>query len=298
MYYLTSPQQIMDNVVALSKPYLNHRQQNDLNALRSAYHQYLKTIQPDCGTFDKREIFYSDAATENAFLGFFGSEDRISLQADEFDFEYQRNVLYPDPEVRKNVLIEALDTIQEYEPIWADLFKFVMHAVFCTVTHRVGGTAVNPSYIGVMCAYYSMNAEKKAVSELLIHEFTHNALFLDEHRYGHYTDYDFLNTNKDTFIQSFYKGNSVLIPFDRAFHRLIVFIEILQARNLYIGHQPLVSQHAETPYLLKICALYLEQMLTNPSLKQLLTLRAKELLDQCQKFLSNFRICNAVIKNE
>ena len=56
-----------------------------------------------------------------------------------------------------------------------------MNTVFSISSKRLGGTSVNPRYIGVMCAYYDMMAEKDAIPELLIHEFTHNALFLDEY---------------------------------------------------------------------------------------------------------------------
>lgn len=81
------------------------------------------------------------------------------------------------------------------------LFKLIMNAVSCTTGSRIGGTAVNSVFIGVMCAYLGMIADKVSVAELLIHEFTHNILFLGALRFGHYHERGFLH-NTDYFVEA------------------------------------------------------------------------------------------------
>lgn len=282
MYRLTSPQVIVENVVALSKPFLSSTEGLNSTTIKNAYRQYLTSIQPHCPKTMEETLFYADTETEQHFDDYFlKNHNEFTNPKLVVDIN---NVLYPDAEVRKSALENCLENLKATDPVFVDVFKLVMNTVFCTVSKNIGGTSVNPNYIGVMCAHYDMNAEEAALPELLIHEFTHNALFLDELRYKHF-DYTLMN-DPATHIDIEYAGIPFKMSAHRCLHSIIVAVEVLKIRDELIGHTPRVSQHVETSAMINRVKIYLNCMKNNKFTDAILTPRAKTFLESCSDYIS------------
>lgn len=275
---IITAEKIIETLIALT--HLHHPSQSlDLPTLKKNYLSFLKDIQPYCPRMSDDNLFHSSLQVENEFTQFFTPDSRISNEAIIYD---AGTVMYPDASVRAIKLQSSLETLDETDPIFAKLFRLVMNTVFCTGPHRVGGTSVNPSFVGVMCAYYDMTAEENAIPELFIHEFTHNILFLDEFRYKHYHDIESLN-HPSTFVTTTDRGD---VPFERWFHALIVYAEIIHARDKYIGHDVRVTQHEPTDILISRAKVEIVNAKKNKLLSKILTDRAIELLHSCDHFYS------------
>lgn len=278
MYRLLSPQEIVNNLVTLVSPIIKEEKNIDALVIKKAYRQFLSNLQPHCPLTQDEKLFYSDAETEKLFSDYFINEE-TEIKGERI---IPDSVLYPAAIDRKKALEKSLHQLEKIDPDFSDLFHLIMNTVFCTASQKLGGSSVNPQYIGVMCAYYDMNAEEKAIPELLIHEFTHNALILDELCYGHY-DYQKMAAEKAQ-IYVRLSDYSYNISFHRLLHSLIVNAEILLARDAYIGHQPLITQHLPSPGIVKRAKIYISETEKNQYVQMAMTERSRMLFDICKKF--------------
>ena len=278
MYRLLSPQIIVDNIVTLVSPLIDWKKNINADVIKKAYRQLLSKLQPHCTRINDEQLFYSDAQTEHLFDAYFTNE-ATELKVDRV---YTDDVLYPIAEKRKQALENALLQLEKTDPGFPDLFRLIINTVFCTPSKRLGGTSVNPRYIGVICAYNDMCSEEKTIPESLMHEFTHNALFLDELRYGHY-DYEKMSDEK-ALIQIRTDTYAFPISFHRCLHSLFVNAEVLLVRDAYVGHQPLISQHLSSQEIVSRAKVYIESTEKNPDAQMVMTERSRMLFDICKKF--------------
>jgi hypothetical protein len=283
MYRLLSHREIMNNLLTLVAPYLKQKSNVDYATIKQAFIAYLHKIQPHCPYMAHSQMFHAGDEVEKAFDHYFAPEIRVPEAGIVYD---PGMVQYANPSKRQEALEIGLKHIQDKDPIFAKLFQLIMNTVFCTASKRLGGTSVNPSYIGVMCAYYDMTAEEEAVPELLIHEFAHNALFLDELRYGHYTNYQKLS-DPSTYVNAVYRDMPIRLPFDRCLHSLIVSAEVLLARDAYIGHENRVSQHLPTDQLIKRAKGYVAQIKANEMIHELMTERCQKIFGVCAEYFDS-----------
>lgn len=286
MYRLFSSEAIVENVITLSLPYVQDPENLDQNNLKKAYRYYLAEIQPHCPHMESSQLFRSDSQTELDFANYFAKEEMDTTEIEkQIDVN---NVLYPNAEIRRQELEKAFAQIKMTDPTFAEIFQLVMNTVFCTVTQRIGGTSVNPKFIGVMCAYHDMTAEPKAIPELMIHEFTHNTLFLDELRFGHY-HYEHLN-DETTYLDASDRGVKFQMPFHRCLHSLIVSAEILLARDAYIGHEPTINQHLTSEKILVRSKKYVATIANSSAYDKIMTERSRELFNTVKNFFDGYQL--------
>lgn len=282
MLRISSSKDILNTYLTLIKPYLNPSENIDVKALKEAYVQFLENTQPHCPHMRNNKLFDAGMELEADFSGYFGPEFRVPEASEAYLPDV---ILYPDPNKRIEALEKAWLDLKKKDSAFHDLFPLLMNTVFPVHSQRLGGTSVNPSYMGVMCAYYDMTAEEATLPELLIHEFTHNCLFLDELRYRHYQDYKKL-MDPDSFVHANYRGKAIKLPFDRCFHSLVVCAEIFLVREAYVGHEKLIGPHPTTDKLIARAKSYLEQIKTNRTIQTLMTDRCQEIVARCDQIFS------------
>jgi len=284
MYRMLSAQEIINNIVALSLPFVNNKEPLAAPDLKLAHQKFLRSLQPHCPILNPEQLFYADCESEMAFENYFIREE----------IEYKHpalavnlsELLYKNPLHRKLSLEQGLEQLSIDDPVFVALFKLTMNIVFCTTSNRLGGTSVNPRFIGVMCAHQDMNAERLAIPELFIHEFTHQALFLDDLRYGHY--HHELMKEPKAFCDIHYNGANYPVSLHRCLHSLIVNAEVLMARDAFIGHQPRISQHLPSCELIHRANIYLAAINDNRYALAVMKDRAMELFEKCQSVYSQY----------
>jgi len=281
MYQLLSPQIIVENIVALASPYIQNKKKLDSPSLKKAYCDYLQSIQPYCPLIHNNQLFYSDSETENLFSDYF-SDSEIDM-AEIYEKINLDAVMYPIANDRLNILKKSFSHIEKIDPTFCDVFRLVMNTVFCTVTKNLGGTSVNPKYIGVMCAHHDMQSEEDVIPELFTHEFTHNAILIDEHRYGHYKNYESLK-DPETYIDATDRGMHFKLPLNRILHSMLVAVEIIKLRDAFIGHQPRINQHVVTDQLIARDKKYIKTIEENKKIKNLFTDRGCYLYELVKNF--------------
>lgn len=282
MSAILAHEEILQNILDLTRPYQTQKML-DMAGLKRAYLGFLQVLQPQCPQLSDDLAFYADANTEALFEGFFLADTRIPSESITYS---PTSPMYPCPERRMQALKNGFYRLSHQDKHFFALFSLVMNTVFCTTGTRIGGSAVNSAYIGVMCAYLDMTADSVSIAELLIHEFTHNALFIDELRFGHYQNRSLLH-DANYFVQTDNRG---AVPFDRWFHALIVYAEIIDARTRYLGHEVRPSQHADSNTLIRQAREEIVRVNQHQTMLSNLSARGQALMQRCQTFFTQHQV--------
>lgn len=143
---------------------------------------------------------------------------------------------------------EALEKLSRVNPRLRRLFDMVIHTLFFHRSRNSGGGSIS-SAPGMIWCSPRRNWSVDDTAEFLVHEFTHNMLFFDERRFGHYTD-PLLIQQRENFASS--AVLKIPRPLDRAFHSLVVANEVLAFREEN-GEPDSPQVHPSTRELARSC---------------------------------------------
>jgi hypothetical protein len=124
-------------------------------------------------------------------------------------------------------ITEGQNVLNEVNPLLREVFDVVIHTLFYARSPESGGGSVS-SAIGVIWCGNRRHWSTQDIAEFLVHEFTHNVVFLDELCNQHYCDL------RDIAQQENYAFSTILRrlrPLDKAFHSLVVGYEVLRWRQ-------------------------------------------------------------------
>ncbi|WOE33306.1 MULTISPECIES: aKG-HExxH-type peptide beta-hydroxylase [unclassified Acinetobacter] len=245
MLIQTSFQEQMENIICLvTRKYPdNIKKITNSSELKELYYSYLETLQ-------KRKIEDND---DGLILTSFDKAFRISKDfnggsgvLDDFD---QKNNITLKPieniEEKKEQLKEALTFLAEVHDEYYSLLNFMITNIFLFPSEVAAGGSSSTA-VGTIWANLKEKLSTKDVAEFFIHELTHNCIFIDEHRYGHY-DYHIISD------ESTWATSAVLLtnrPLDKVLHSIIVSMEIILFREKVIGHPQQPKIHPPTEILL------------------------------------------------
>ena len=145
---------------------------------------------------------------------------------------------------KADLICRALEKIVDLCPQHAVLFDTIITDIFILPSSIAKGGSTSQA-IGVMWANPHVDYSLHDVMEMLLHEFTHHALFIDELRYSHY-DYSVI-TNQSTWATSAILNTAR--PLDKVLHSVVVSMEILLLREHYLGHPTHPRVHPPTSIL-------------------------------------------------
>lgn len=169
---------------------------------------------------------------------------------------------------------EGKEHLEKVNADLAGLFNFAIHTLFYHRSHESGGGSVS-SAPGVIWCAPRLNWTCDDMAEFLVHELTHNMLFIDERRYQHYIDFD------DIALPENYARSAILMkprPLDKVFHSLIVSHEVLSFR-MENGEPATPNVHPSSMVMHDAAMETIKTIRELISKKDLVTDRFTELLD-------------------
>jgi hypothetical protein len=172
---------------------------------------------------------------------------------------------------------DAIEHLGAVNPGLRRTFDRVIHTLFFHRSRNSGGGSVSSSPGVIWCSPRRTWSQKDR-AEFLVHELTHNLLFLDERRFEHYVDPRLL-------VEPQYFALSAVLkiprPLDRAFHSLVVASEVLafRAEN---GEPPDPIVHPSTNDILRACRATIDGIRTVLKMRPLVTLRFMEILGRIE----------------
>lgn len=279
MIHLVSSNEVVKNMIVLGSSSVKERPKS-LAEVEENYHEFISDYQPEVprlprlGTQliddQKMEEELTELYRTDALLN---DRDQSKLIGSRLDREVRGK--------REALLRDALAELKRLMPESYQLFQLAIDSLFLRDSKSSGGGSTSNA-MGVIWINSRDHWKLQDLVELLIHELTHNLVFMDELRYLHFKDYRLLQ-NKENFAKSAILHTAR--PIDKVFHSIMVSVEVLIARDQYLGEMDKPCVHPESPKMLSqtIEALHSLKRLSN--FHELLTERGIELIDICEERL-------------
>lgn len=246
MFYLNGADDLLQTIFLLSSSVDDNSIQN-IDQLKHDYLLFLNKFFSD-GSLPKPsencEQFCFDEIRIKKLISHYEHISNIT------DFETKINDKTP-----LSAMQEALANIKEgklflnkVNSSLAQMFDVAIHTLFYSRSAKSGGGSVS-SAPGVIWCSIRRDWTNMDIGEFLVHELTHNLVFLDELCYQHYTNMSALG-NPENFAQSSILNKKR--PLDKAFHSLVVANEILCYRE-EAGEPEKPHVHPDSARILASC---------------------------------------------
>ena len=170
------------------------------------------------------------------------------------------------------------------------LFDLAIHTLFFQRSRDSGGGSVSSAPGTIWCSPRK-NWSLADMAEFLVHELTHNMLFLDERRFEHYVNPRLLQEPEIFAVSAVLK---VPRPLDRAFHSLVVASEVLSFREEN-GEPEMPQVHPSTQGLVEACQGTIDSIHAVVSRQVLVTPRFMELLERADAKIHSRPPADAIV---
>lgn len=296
MYFLIGKNELLKNSLLLAK--LNAK--NPLNAqnARSEFLDFIQSKQsknPVYKEHDPQWIYKEQSV--GPYISLFSEKSIVNDMQQESVIALS---LYKESEAKNKIdrTKSALLKLNEQLPDLYELFRFNIHTVFSAPSNVAGGGSTSGA-IGVIWSNPKDHWTISDIVELLVHEFTHNAMFIDELCYGHYTRLKRLTEEVNFPVSAILKKKR---PLDKVLHALAVSTEVLSFRHFTSGHPEHPLSHPKTETLIEQTLESIKSIKELKNFNSLLTPRGFKILELSEKRIStiknDLRIQNDRIKNQ
>lgn len=275
MLSIKGPEEVIKNIITISKPYLIAP--INQNTLRNAYRTFLKNAQPEVPQGNSPEIsFLWEKQDIKNLLKIFEEESVL----DDFD-EVFSGTNANDGFHSIKLIKDALEQMKNLNSNYSNIINLAIHTIFAAPSQLAGGGSTSAA-IGCIWVDARKHWATHDILEFLVHETTHNLIFINELCNQHYNDYDEI-VKKENFSWSAILNKPR--PMDKVFHSILVSTEVLLFRNSYIGHPENSCLHPPSHIMLEQTQNSINYIKKSDALSGLLTDIAKELLETCEENL-------------
>lgn len=252
------------------------------DGLKKMYHFYLNEKQKRIIEYSENTRIIIDRNYAEALKQHFDGIEESRL--DDLD---QKNVILSGDDQsinEKKLLIEkAIDRLKELSEDHYNLLNILITDIFIMPSNIATGGSSSES-IGLIWANPKIDYPVIDIVEFIVHEMTHNCMFIDEHNYLHY-DYTEILKKENWAMSAILKRPR---PIDKVLHSIIVSVEIILFRDKIIGHPNKPKIHPPTNLLIDQTLISIKSLedvaIKN---KNILTDRALSLLDSSKLILVN-----------
>lgn len=223
MFYLMGNEDCINTFVYLSKVY----EKNEINSfeqLKKAMFNFLSKVQDDVPRKNNSK-YITDSESVYKLKTFFSEKSDLTDLKSRFEDETPVDSM----KMALNEVKKALDVLKSIDEDFYYIFDLAITTLFYARSSSQGGGSVSGA-VGTIWCSHRKNWSTHDIIELLVHELTHNLIFLDELKYGHYLNIDKMVEEKNYAMSSILNMKR---PLDKAFHSLIVAIELLEFRKKY-----------------------------------------------------------------
>jgi hypothetical protein len=241
MYFLNSARENLETVILLAKtvdPTLSMRSMHDV---KSGYNRYLQTFQPPFTTIENVEpVFVRDREHTERIFALYQRHSRLNdLQQQAINFD-----VVPESELNwvQEATFSAIDQISKFDKDLENLTKLVINLLFTAGAQNAGGGSSSAA-IGCIWLNPRRRWTKQDFCEFLVHETTHQLMFLDELRHRHYTDPESLEREENFAYSSILNKQR---PLDKVLHSLVVAHEVLEFRKHFFDIDEKTFLHPAT----------------------------------------------------
>jgi hypothetical protein len=280
MYHLLGRQSCHGILETMARPYLDGGREPGFQEWKHGYQRYLAWLHPylPAGS-PEGPIYLDDEAAERVFIDAFLEESPL----DDLPRYRDRTFFENGPEHRSRIsadLAYVRDAVARFRPLdpgyWATYDLFI-NFVLCPFSRYSRGGS-DSDCIGVLYLSRTREYSLRDLYEIIVHEFTHTVMFVDERSRPHYED-ESLMPAPENWGRATISG--MQRPLDKVLHSMVIATEVLLHRDRVLGHDGETTIHPPTPVLANSVLLAIGSMLELPNRDRLLAPRAFDLMERC-----------------
>lgn len=274
MYFSLGSKEIKKNFLHLYSNNYNFREINEESAfseLKKGYVSILKPVMPiDISSVNElKPIIFTNNVTKCKKMSEGYNISRLNdLDQSDIIKKSTYDVTHDD----MNQYHIAIKKIQDLSPDLHQIFTLAINIVFFMKSNEASGGSTS-GLPGVIWINPKSHWTLENKVEFLLHELTHNLLFIDEVIHGLYS-YD------NMYQEKYWTTSAVLAkkrPLDKSFHSAVVATELLLFRKTFNFIPKNFLAHPPTKLLIERTLTSLESCLRSPLLKE----RGEMILNQC-----------------
>jgi hypothetical protein len=252
---------------------------SNLETLQLAYREYIEALQTRELSGNSGIVNIISNADEAKELRQFFVND--SMLDDLKQWEVMTSQDDENAGLKRDLLARVLEEMKLYSPHHRKLFDTVITDIFISPSERAKAGSTSHA-IGLIWANPKTDYVLHDVLEMLIHELTHHALFIDELRHGHY--------GPGALMDKANWGQSAILnihrPLDKVFHSAVVAMEIYLFRRNCIGHPVIPRVHPPSTIILEQIKSSIGSLEIIAKSDGALTARAIEIIDNMNRKIS------------
>ncbi|OLL30734.1 hypothetical protein BTH42_15505 [Burkholderia sp. SRS-W-2-2016] len=223
--------------------FASSKKYQSLEHLRKGYRGFLAKLDQRPVNVDSTEIMWiTDGEALDKLRTLFSNDSLLDDKKQAIVINDKRDDNCASKEAR---LAIALNELSLCSHEYGEIVRTVITDIFVLPSDVAKGGSTSQA-IGVIWANPKLTYTVADIIEILVHEFTHHSMFLDELRYGHYSYAAVLD--QKTWAHSAILN--VQRPLDKVLHSIIVATEVLLFRSEYLGHPVKPRVHPPTEILL------------------------------------------------
>ncbi|NDL63011.1 aKG-HExxH-type peptide beta-hydroxylase [Acerihabitans arboris] len=279
MIHLIGVDEVLKNMAVLGAP-LSRKSPAGFDEIEFGFHDFLRDYQPDV---PRSNILGSQIIDDREM------EDKLTelYRTDALLNDREQSSLIGDPledglrEKRNNFLLTAIEEMKDKMPKNFYVFQMTIDSLFQRNSIGSGGGSTSNA-VGVIWINSRNHWHKQDLTELLIHELTHNLVFIDELRYLHFRDYKLLQKKENYAKSAILNMNR---PIDKVFHSIIVAVEVLIARRNYLSEPEKTHVHPPSGKMITQTLEAPDSLTSLENYKNLLTDRGQSLILKCREHI-------------
>lgn len=280
MFYLVGVQEMIQTLTVLSSKDSSNLPK-DFKELEVNFHKFLNQYQPKVVRSDRLGVnIVDDKDWESSLTNLFATDSFLNDKNQSCVIGEGLND--NDREVRVKKLQSALDELSNINAELYFMLQLVVDSIFLRYAKDSGGGSTSNA-IGVIWInnrdFWSMTD----LMELLVHELTHNTLFIDELRFLHFYDYHEL-LKPENFAQSAILHTKR--PLDKVLHSIVVASEVLQFRKNCLGEPKNPMVHPDSNTMIKQALDAYQSITSMSNYQELVTDRGRWILDKSQEMIN------------
>jgi hypothetical protein len=200
------------------------------NNIKTLYQQFIHENQPAVPDPQSDEIIFVSSERDGRILAniFYCGDSELDDHG-AYGEDYGPNGIILD--AQQGPLPACFSELKKTNPDFSYLANLFANYIIQVKGNNVGGGSTSTA-VGVIAANLPRSLPLHEGREFFVHEITHQLMFLDEWRYGHY-DYN-VATNKESWAISSVRNQPR--PIDKVLHSMVVATEVILARQNWFGH--------------------------------------------------------------
>lgn len=225
MYYTLGFKKNIDNCIKLISTKESGKF-TSLIDLKSALGRYIDEVQPQSkipNQIDELPVLITDSEHKAVLAQGFSIRSKLNDLSQASMIE---SLVFFDEEKYKEKIYTAISALESQNIELATLIKIIFrYLLFGKSSKAHGGSTSNA--LGILWVNPSDKWTIQDYCEFLVHEVTHQLLFLDERVYGHYSQYPQISKKENFAFSTILKRSR---PLDKVIHSYFVGKNVLQYR--------------------------------------------------------------------